>query len=225
MEPKQTDGEVTSKPAPGVTGDDSGDVDRLLEELEHLQKTVDDEDERAQVERTLRLAERIPGGQRIGKYTTRDVAEAFVGSIVFALPLLVEDFGAIADWLLRTRHAGVEFRLPVFLVVNVFFIVFLTTGLLYWVDFREVRVSNPILGFVPRRLLGVLLVSFLTAGLLFVLWGKHLDTSGPADLVAQITVVWAVAALGATLGDILPGESSGYDITVENLDEIIAREK
>jgi uncharacterized membrane protein len=200
-------------------------VEQLLEELAELEETVDDEAERRQVRETLAIAQRIPGTTRleqtIRKYTTRDVAESFIGSIVFALPLLVEDFTGIADWLLRTNHAGIDFGVPVFLVVNVCFAVLLTTGLLYWVDIREVQITNPLLGVVPRRLLGVLLVSFSTVVFLFFLWGKHLEASSPADLVAQLTVVWVVAALGATLGDILPGESSGYDIRIENLDDIV----
>jgi uncharacterized membrane protein len=203
-------------------------VDRLLEELAELEETVDDEAEREQVRETMAAAQRLPGTARLGKtirkYTTRDVAEAFIGSIVFALPLLVEDFSAIAQWLLRTRHGGIEFGIPVFFVVNVCFAVLLTTGLLYWVDIREVRITSPLLGFVPRRLVGVLLVSFATATFLFFLWGKHLEAGGTAELVTQITVVWVVAALGATLGDILPGESQGYDIRIENLDDIIAPE-
>lgn len=200
------------------------DIDRLLDHLEELEETVDNPAEREQVRRTMQVARRIPGHrileERIQKYTTRDLAEAFVGGILLSLPMLVEDgIFTIAEWLLATTVAGI----PVFLVGNVTFIVLLTIGLIYWSDIREVQITNPILGIVPRRLVGVLAVSFLSSALLFALWGRHLEveSANTLDVFAPITVVWAAAAFGAALGDILPGESRGYDITVENLDEIV----
>jgi hypothetical protein len=66
----------------------------------------------------------------------------------------------------------------VFLFTNSLFIVALTTGLLHAVDFREVRITNPILGVVPRRLAGVLGISFLTAAGLMVMWGRMFE-GGP----------------------------------------------
>jgi uncharacterized membrane protein len=206
-------------------------LDRLLEELRELEETVDDDTERRQVRETMAIARRLPGPRfverQIRKYTTRDVAEAMLGSLVFALPLLVEDgVFAIAEWLVRTDHLGVDFGLPVFLLLNVCFVVVLTTAVLYGIDLRDVRAPNPILGLVPRRLVGVLLVSFFTGAFLFFFWGRHL-AGAPAtrvELVAQLSVVWVAAALGGSLGDILPGESRGYDITIDNLDDIVARE-
>jgi uncharacterized membrane protein len=203
---------------PAVSSDGVDDV------LDQLEDTITTPEQRDELHRTRRMVKHLPGGQRleerISKYTTRDMGEAFVGSIIFALPLLVEDgVFAIADHFLDDATiAGI----PLFLVANVLFVIALTAGLIYVVDFREVQVTNPILGLVPRRLVGVLGVSFLTAAGLMVLWGRlFLDDPSTLAAFARITVVWAAAALGASLGDILPGESKGADLTVENLSEIV----
>lgn len=200
------------------------DIDHLLDHLEELEETVDNPEEREQVRRTMSVARRIPGSRmlekRIQKYTTRDMAEAFVGGILVAMPMLVEDgIFEIAEWFLETTVAGV----PVYLVGNVVFIVLLTIGLIYWSDIREVQITNPIFGVVPRRLVGVLGVSFVTAVFLMVLWGRLLagDPESSLEVFARVTVVWAAAAFGGALGDILPGESRGHDIIVDNLDEIV----
>ncbi|MFD1640324.1 DUF2391 family protein [Halohasta litorea] len=202
-----------------------GDVElqEVLSQLDELEGTIETPEQHRELQETKHLIERLPGGEflddQIDKYTTRDLGEAFVGSIIFALPLLVEDgVFVIADHFLTVLVAGV----PVYLVAHVLFVITLTTGLIYAVDFREVRIVNPIFGLVPRRLVGVLLISFLTSAGLMVLWGR-MDIGDPttAAVFARITVVWAAAALGASLGDILPGESKGTDLTLGNLDELI----
>ena len=191
--------------------DDS--LDEVFRKIEKLEGTVDSEAEREEVEEVRRTLERVPGGQfvrsRIDRYTTRDVAEGFVGSILFSLPLLVEDgVFDIADHLLGTTVGPV----PVWLVVNIVFIAVMTWGLLYWTEFREVRDPNPWFGVIPRRVVGVLVISLLTATLTMTMWGRLGGWENPAVAVARVSVVWAAAALGAVLGDILPGESSGTDL-------------
>ena len=199
-----------SGPNRPANGDES--LDDVFQKIEELEGIVDSEDERREVQEVRRQLERVPGGEfvraRIDRYTTRDVAEGFVGSILFSLPLLVEDgVFDIADHLLTTTAGPV----PVWLVVNVAFIVVMTWGLLYWTEFREIRDPNPWFGFVPRRLVGVLVVSVLTAALTMTMWGR-LAWDDPLVAVARISVVWAAAAFGAVLGDILPGESAGTDL-------------
>ncbi len=200
------------------------DVEYLLGRLEKLEETVDDPEERKQVRRTIQAAHRLPGAEaledRIQKFTSRDVAEAFVGGIILSLPLLVEDgVFEIAEWFLETTVSGV----PVFLVANVTFVVLLTVGLLYWSDIRDVRVTKPLFGFVPRRLVGVLTISLLTAAFLLVLWGRHAegDPASTLEVFARVTVIWTAAAFGAALGDILPGESRGRDLLVENVGDVV----
>lgn len=186
-------------------------ISDVFAQLERLEATVTSEAEQREVERTRRILKAVPGSDHIRKYTTRDIGEAFVGGIIFALPLLVEGgVFEIAEWFTEITVAGV----PVFLVVNVAFILTLTTGLLYAIDFRTVKITNPIFGFIPRRLVGVLMVSLLVAAGTMLMWGRlHEEDPTNLEVVARVTVVWAAAALGAVLGDILPGESKGRDIS------------
>ncbi len=195
------------------------DLETLIDELNRLEQTVDTPQERQHVRTTLSIAERIPGSQHISKYTTRDVAEAFVGGVLFALPLLVEGgVFEIAEHLVATRIGGV----PIFLLGNVLFVIMVTVGLIYWSDIRPVRAKRPLFGIFPRRLLGVLITTLGVATGLMILWGRVFE-GDPTTLeaVARISVVWAAAAFGGSLGDILPGESRGHDIVIENFDDII----
>ena len=199
---------TTEGQPPPATGGEY-DIDDVLRQLDELEETVSSAEERQGVQQTRRMLERVPGSKRIKKYTTRDVAEGAVGAIVFSLPLLVEDgVFEIAEWF-TTVTVG---PLPVFLVLNVTFIVALTAGLLYATDFRDV-VAHPILGIVPRRLVAVLTISFLVAGGMMYMWGRlHEEDPTQLEAFGRITVIWAAAALGATIADILPGESTGTDI-------------
>lgn len=199
---------------------DEDSVDLLLDRLEELEGTVDSAAEREGVREAMAIARDIPAdgvfGEYIRKYTTRDMAEAFVGAVIFSIPLLVEDgVFAIADHFLRITVLG----LPVFLLGNAVFVVLLTYGLIYWADIQWVQVNWPILGFIPRRLVGILLISFLTAALMMTLWGRLDGWADPAVAFARISVVWTIASIGASLGDILPGESGGEDIN-EVLDSL-----
>jgi uncharacterized membrane protein len=141
---------------------------------------------------------------------TRDVGEAIAGSIVFALPLLVEGgVFEIAEWFATTAVGGV----PVLLVANLVFTVVLTHGLLYAVDIRTVRITEPILGFVPRRLVGVLAAALGVAAGTMLAWGRlHEGDPTTVERVGRVSVVWTAAVLGAVLADILPGESEGRDL-------------
>lgn len=185
------------------------DVADLLDELETLRRTVDDPEEHEQLSRTVRMAHRIPGsatfGRTIDKYTGQDVAETFVGSILISMPMLVEDVSEIG------RHFVDH---PSLFVGNVAFVVVMTIGLLYWADLQEVKITNPILGVVPRRLAGVLTVAFVTAAFTMTLWGR-VDWVDPWVTLCQVSVIWSVAAIGGALGDILPGESKGTDLSLE----------
>ncbi len=207
---------------PSASTDGDGDVQTVLDRLETIETNLeglaepdDPEVNRRQeeVRETKRMLEGLAASEfvseTIRKYTARDVAEGFVGAIVFAIPLLVEDgVNVIAAHFLETSVAGV----PVYMTANLVFIVALTSGVIYGADFRQVQVNRPLFGFLPRRLIGVLAVSFLTAAGLMVLWGRFEAVGGPLEAVSRISVVWTVAALGASLGDILPGESVGEDI-------------
>lgn len=186
------------------------DVSDILRQLRILEESVSSPDERREVERIKRLTERIPGSARIRKYTKRDIMESVVGGIVFCLPLLVEDgVFEIAEWF-ATVTVG---PLPLFLTLNLLFILGLTGGVLYGTDFREVQITQPFFGIVPRRLVAVLLISFVVAAGMMLMWGRlHEADPNAIERLGRITVLWAAAALGASLGDILPGESRGTDL-------------
>jgi uncharacterized membrane protein len=207
-------------PPPSSSTDGSPSVDAVLDHLEDLENTVDDPEEREEVRHAISLVESLPLGGRIEKYTTRDMAQAFVGSILFSVPLLVEGgVDEIAAHFLASTLGG----MPVFFVGNVLFSVFLTGSLIYWADIRDVRVHKPLFGFVPRRLLGVLVIALLTSAFTMTLWGR-VEWSEPAVAVSRVTVVWTVASFGGALGDILPGESDGEDIN-EILENALSGER
>ncbi|WP_254840396.1 DUF2391 domain-containing protein [Natronomonas marina] len=186
-------------------------IQEIRRQLRELETTVDDPGERRAVRRALRLVEEFPEGDDIRKLTRRDVAESFVGTILVSLPLLVEDGVFEIAAFLRSD--------PRLLALDVAFLFGMTVGLLYVADFREITVTRPLFGVVPRRLLSVLLVSFLTAAFTMTLWGRLGGWSDPAVALSRIAVVWTVGAFGAALGDILPGESSAPDINDE-LDDL-----
>jgi uncharacterized membrane protein len=198
--------------ADGSDPPDEPTMDDLYDQLEELEQTVDTPEERKEVDDVRRTIQRLPGGRltkRIDRYTTKDVAESFVGSILISLPMLVEDgVFNIADHFLENTVAGI----PIWLVTNIVFVVALTWGLLYWAEFRTVLETNPFFGFSPRRLVGVLIISFLTATLTMTMWGRVGGWQEVDVALARIMVIWTAAAFGGALGDILPGESSGRSL-------------
>ncbi|WP_280535796.1 DUF2391 domain-containing protein [Halopenitus sp. POP-27] len=201
-------------PRNGGDSEENPDIEDLLDRLDELSETVDEPHERHRVQETISLVQRMPGStaftEHIYKYTSRDMAEALVGSVIFALPFLVEDgIFLIAEWFTTVRIGPI----PVVFLAHVLFVLGLTGGLLYYADIREVRVTRPLFGIIPRRYLGVLLVSFVGAFGMLALWGRlAIDDPTRFEALARVCVVWAPAALGAALGDILPGESKGEDI-------------
>lgn len=66
----------------------------VVDQLDTLDVTVDTPEEHQEIERAKTMVQQLSVGvfgERIRKYMTRDMAEAFVGRIVFLIPLLVED--------------------------------------------------------------------------------------------------------------------------------------
>jgi len=215
-----TASDASREPGASIHGPADPDINDLLAKLDALSDTVDEGHEREKVRQTISLVERMPGSAafttRITKYTSRDMAEAFVGSVLFSLPLLVEGgVFEIAAWFAAATVGGV----PVFLLAHVAFVLVMTAGLLYFADFRQIEIRHPIFGLIPRRYAGVLLVSLFTSTLMLLLWGRlHEGDPTGAERGARVLVVWAAAAFGAGLGDIVPGESQGEDIGEIDLD-------
>ena len=176
-------------------------IDDVYEQLETLEETVDTADERTEVRRTMRLVDRLAHSAAMGKviteFTRKDKAEAFVGSVIVGLPMLVED-GVIAIGAFLAVN-------PALLLSNLAFTVALVVGILYVADFREVQIHNPYFGAVPRRPVWVLVIAFATAAGLMTLWGR-VRWDEPWLNLCQVSVVFTAMAVGGSLGDILPGE-------------------
>jgi uncharacterized membrane protein len=192
---------------------DSALVDALHEQFDDLESVVGDSVDRREVnrirEQTIQATLDDVFGDRIQKYTSRDIAEGFVGSIFFSIPFLVEDgVFDVADFFLSFRIG----YFPVFFLLNAAFVLLMILALVYWAGPQDVQMSRPIFGLVPRRLVGIAVISFLTAAALMTMWGRVENWQDPVVALARISVVWTVASFGAALGDILPGESSGADI-------------
>jgi uncharacterized membrane protein len=181
--------------------DDGTSIHELVDELEELHDSVDSQEEREQVEELIDKARNTKVGvfgQVIRGFTTRDSAEAFIGSFLFSVPLLVE--GGVAE-------IGQFLSLhPILFLTNLVLTVGLVIGLLYVADIQKVEVINPIFGFIPRRLVGVLCISAFTATFLMTLWGR-VDWTTPWVDACSVSVVFTISAIGASLGDILPGQT------------------
>jgi uncharacterized membrane protein len=182
--------------------DDEPSMNDLVDELEELAETVDDPDEREQVEETLRVAIEVessrPGvfGRVVRGFDRGDLAEALLGSVLFGIPMAVEDGALDAGAFVADR--------PLYLAGTVAFTIAAVYGVIYVADIQDVRVHRPILGVVPRRLVGVLGVATVTAVALLTAWGR-VDWSEPWLATCQVAVAVVPMAIGAALGDILPG--------------------
>lgn len=176
-------------------------VDDLLDELEILEGQVRAPEAKAQLEATIQLARRLDsrgtfGNVITGGFDRADAAEALVGSVVFGIPMLVES---------GTLEVGAFIANNVaYLVGTLVFGIVIVHGLLYVADFQEVRVVNPVLGVVPRRMVGVLTISAVTATVSMTVWGR-VDWSTPWVAACQVSVCFVAMAIGAALGDIIPG--------------------
>lgn len=172
----------------------------LYDELRSLEETVDDPDEREQVQEVMRLAVGVhpPAvfGRVVRGFGTEDIAEALLGSLIFGIPMFVEG-GTLEVGEFVASH-------PLYLAGTIVAAIGLVVGILYVADIQDVRISNPILGIFPRRLVGVIGVSFLMALVVMTAWGR-VDWTAPWVAFCQVSVAFAPMSLGAALGDIIPG--------------------
>ena len=186
--------------AGGTHDSDDEELRDLLAEFDTLAKTVDSQAERERV-RAARNAAVVAAnddvfGQVIKGYDRADVAEAFVGSLLFGIPMFVEGgTNEVGEFLATT---------PVALVGTLLGAVGLVIGILYVAEIQDVRVYRPILGFIPRRLVGTLGVSFVTALVIMTAWGR-VGWNDPVVAVATVVAAFVPMSVGAALGDILPG--------------------
>jgi uncharacterized membrane protein len=180
---------------------DRSSMSDLFDELEDLDDHVADDEARQQLREVKELATDMQDdsatfGRVIYGFDANDLAEAALGGLLFGIPMAVEG---------GTLEAG-EFLAghPLLLVANVAATLAIVYGVLYVARFQDVRVRDPILGFVPRRLAGVLGASVVTATALLTAWG-FISWSDPRLAAATVSVALLPMAIGAALGDILPG--------------------
>ena len=180
--------------------DESPGMDDLFEELVSLAETVDTPAERRQVRETMRVAREVerPGafGRVIRGFDRHDAAEALVGSVLVGVPMATEG----GTYEIGTFLASNPLALAVTLVATVAVVV----GVLYVAEIQQVEIHRPYFGVVPRRLFGVTVISFLTAVGMLTVWGR-VDWADPWLAVCHSSVAFAPMAVGAALGDILPG--------------------
>jgi uncharacterized membrane protein len=189
-----------------VTGSDAGDgrtdapdIDDAMDELEELEELVDSEAEREQVReamRTLRRTRPRPFGRLRDDFDLRDAGEALVGSFIFGIPMVVEGGTLEIGEFIAPR--------PLYVVLTALLGLALVLGILRAVEFEKVE-ADLLFGLVPVRLLGILAIAGGTALILMTAWGR-VDWARPAVAASQTLVTAVVMAVGASLGDILPGE-------------------
>ncbi len=172
----------------------------LYDELEALAATVDDPEEQERVASAMRTAAAVESegvfGRVVQGFGRGDLAEVLLGSALFGIPMLVEG-GTTEVGEYMTAH-------PVYVAGTLAFTVALVVGILYVSDIQDVRVTDAYLGVVPRRLVGVLGGSFVFAITAMTAWGRVV-WSDPELAFASVTIAWVPMAIGAALGDILPG--------------------
>ncbi|WP_211226038.1 DUF2391 domain-containing protein [Haloplanus natans] len=182
-------------------GVESADMGDLFDELQELEDLVATDAAREQVRETMRVAmvasaAATPFGRVIHGFDRGDLAEALLGSLLFGIPMAVEGgTGEVAVFL--TGHPGA-------LGGTFLFAVGMVIGIIYVADIQDVRVYKPLFGLIPRRLVGVLGVSVVTATLLLTAWGR-VDWGTPLLAVANVVVAFVPMSIGAALGDLLPG--------------------
>lgn len=173
----------------------------LYDDLRELEAAVDSKEEREQVRETIRTAMELrhqPGvfGRIVKGFGFDDAAQALLGALLFGIPMFVEGGTTEIGAYLSTR--------PVHLIGTHLAVLALIVGILYVADIQDVRIQNPIFGIVPRRLVGVLTISFLTALIVMVGWGVT-DPGTPVRAFADATVAYVPMSIGAALGDLIPG--------------------
>lgn len=182
-----------------VDGDSTPDIDDVMDELEQLEAVVDTREEREQVRETMRTLRRADRPRVFGRlrdtFDSRDAGEALVGSFVFGMPMIVED---------GTFEIGrvIAANPPAF-VLTVGFGFALVYGILHAAEFRRVR-EDLLYGVVPIRLVSIPFIAGAMAVTLMTMWGR-VDWTEPGVALGQCAVTAVVMAVGASLGDVLPG--------------------
>lgn len=174
------------------------DIEDVFDELEALEEVVDTAAEREQVRatmRTLQRARRPRLGRLRDTFDSRDVGESLVGSFLFGIPMIVEDGTLAAGSYVSTR--------PAFAAVTLLFGLGLIGGILHAAEVERIE-EDLLFGVVPIRLVSIAVVAVGMAVGLLTVWGR-VDWATPLVAGGQTMVTAIVMAVGASLGDVLPG--------------------
>jgi uncharacterized membrane protein len=190
----------------GTGGDGKPEIDEppelgdLYDQIAEIEDLVETEEARAQVREAMDLAldveQRPVFGRIIRGFDASDVMEAFLGALLLGIPMFVESGTTEIGAFIATQ--------PLFLVVTHAVALAIVIGILYVADIQDVRIHNPILGLVPRRLVGVIGAAMVTAAVMMSVWGR-VDWGEPWVAICTVSVAYLPMAIGAALGDILPG--------------------
>ena len=134
------------------------------EAIDELEELVDSPTERAQVREARRALVRArprPFGRLRSSFGLRDAGEAFVGSFVFGVPMVVEEGTLEVGAFIATRPALAALTGLLGLAA--------VLGILRAVEFGKVE-EDLLFGLVPVRLLGVIVVAAVTATALMTAW-------------------------------------------------------
>ncbi|MFB6311646.1 MAG: hypothetical protein ABEH64_10770 [Salinirussus sp.] len=174
------------------------DLDDAMAELEDLEELVDSPEERDQVREamaTLEQARPRPFGRLRDAFDLRDAGEALVGSFLFGIPMVVEG---------GTQEIGVVIAQdPLRIGFTALLGLALVFGILRAVEYEKVS-GDRFFGVIPIRPMGILSIAFGLSLVLMTAWGR-VDWARPVVAASQILVTGIVMAVGASLGDILPG--------------------
>lgn len=172
----------------------------LFDDLSALEGIVDSPEERERVRDVMRTASEVDDDPVFGRvvwgFDRADLAESVLGALLFGIPMAVEGGTVESGEFIAVR--------PLFLALTLASTVAVVIGILYVAEIQDVRVADAIFGLVPRRLVGVLGSSFLTAVTLLTIWGV-VSWDDPWVDFCICTVAFFPMAIGAALGDILPG--------------------
>jgi uncharacterized membrane protein len=180
--------------------DEQPELSDLYAELEELEGMVDSPEAREQVRETMRMAVDVSTPDLFGRvirgYDRADIAESLLGALLFGIPMFVEG---------GTNEVGAFVSThPLYLLGTHALALGVVIGIIYIADIQDVRVHRPFFGVIPRRLVGVMSVAFVTAAVMMTIWGR-VSWTDPWLAVSTITVAFVPMAIGAALGDILPG--------------------
>ena len=147
----------------------------------------------------MRVLRRTRRSRLLGRlndsFDSRDVGEAVIGSFLFGIPMVVED-GTLE---IGRFIAGNALYFSATLLLG-FVLVY---EILHAVEFEKVE-EDLVLGVVPLRLIGIPVIAGVMAIVLMTIWGR-VEWTTPLTAAGQVTVTAIVMAVGASLGDVLPG--------------------